>query len=177
MKTQLCWLPSILLTAIVCGLLNADLALNAVAAETPVKDKTEMLAKHHTVAQFTGITPHRCMGRTSLCPDKCGSSGDMASFDIVKYLAYEKPGKYGDAQAKKYQFLVQDNLGNLKVSAETKVAVDALKPGDYVVLDWQHNYVTKNRSSFPERVITQLKKVTKEEADKLEPGPNPPAAE
>jgi hypothetical protein len=54
-----------------------------------------------------------------------------------------------------------------------------LKPGDYVLLDWQHDYVTIDGSSGPERVLNKLQKITREEADKLTGGldklPPPPA--
>lgn len=133
----------------------------------PAANGRKMLSKHETVAQFIGITEHKCMGMTALCPDRCGQSGDLATFRIVKYLAYEKPGQYGDEKQKKFQFLVQDNLKNLKVSGETKAAIDALKPGDYVRLDWQHDYVSKDGANYPERTVTQIKRLTKEEAEKL----------
>jgi hypothetical protein len=130
-------------------------------------EKRKMLSKHQTVAQFAAITEHKCLGLTALCPDKCGQSGDMATFRILKYLAYEKPGQYGDEQQKRYQFLVQDNMKNPKVSAEVKAAIDALKPDDYVLLDWQHDYVSKAGANYPERTVLQLKRITREEADKL----------
>jgi hypothetical protein len=154
-------------TLLALALLLMSGILYFAVAQPKAEEKREMLSKHQTVAQFAGISYHRCMGLTSLCPDKCGQSGDMATFRIVKYLAYEKPGQYGDGQQKQFQFLVQDNMKHLKVSAETKAAVDALKPGDYVLLDWQHDYVSKDGANYPERTVTQLKRITKEEAEKL----------
>lgn len=133
-------------------------------------DSREMLSKHETVAQFEGVAYHRCMGMTSLCPDKCGSSGDMATFRILKYIAYKKPGEYGDPEQKSYQFLVQDNMKNVKVPADIKAAVESLKQGDYVRLDWQHDYVTKEGSKYPERIVQAIKPLTREEADKLTGG-------
>lgn len=131
------------------------------------EDKREMLSKHQTLAQFTGISYHQCRGLTSLCPDKCGESGDLASFRILKYVAYEKPGQYGDEQQKDYQFLVQDNMKKRKVSPELKATIDALQPNTYVLLDWQHDYVTREGSKFPERTVIQLKPITREEAAKV----------
>jgi hypothetical protein len=145
-------------------------ALSTIAAGHDSSDKREMLSKHQTVAQFSGISYHRCLGMTALCPDKCGNSGDMASFRILKYLAYEKPGQYGDEKQKQYEFLVQDNMGNVKVPADIKKTIESLKKGDYVLLDWQHDYVTKGGSKFPERTVLQLKRITREEADKLTGG-------
>lgn len=140
------------------------------AADEP-KDKRELLSLHETVAKFAGTREHTCRGLTSLCPDRCGHSGDMASFDIVGYVRYEKPGKYGDPKATNFMFLVQDNNKNPKVPKELAEQVAALKDGDLVRLTWRHEYVTRKEgggsSSFPERPVTLLKKITQEEADKL----------
>lgn len=144
--------------------------LRTSAAEQAASTQREMLSKHETVAQFEGVAYHRCLGMTSLCPDQCGSSGDMATFRILKYIAYAKPGEYGDPQQTSYQFLVQDNMKNAKVSAAIKAAVESLKKGDYVRLDWQHDYVTQDGSKFPERTVIAMKSLTREEADKLTGG-------
>lgn len=142
----------------------------APAADEP-KDKRELLSLHDTVAKFAGTRQHTCRGLTSLCPDRCGHSGDMASFDIVGYVRYEKPGKYGDPKADSFMFLVQDNMKNAKVPKELAEQIAALKQGDLVHLVWRHEYVTRKEgggsSSFPERPVTLVKKVTQEEADKL----------
>ena len=126
-----------------------------------------MLSKHQTVARFEGVSFHRCMGLTSMCPDDCGSSGDYAQFEILKYLAYEKPGEYGDPEQKEFQFQVQDNRKNPKAPEEMRKAVAGLEKGDFVLLDWQHDYVTKQGSSSPERVCAKLQKITREEAGRL----------
>jgi hypothetical protein len=154
-----------LLALLAAGILLLACVL-ACAAE-PKGDGRQMLSKHETVAVFEGLTQHTCRGLTSLCPDRCGHSGSLASFRIVHYIAYEKPGQYGDPKQERYQFLVEDNLKSLKVTKALKETLDGLKKDDYVRLDWQHDYVTKNRSSFPERTVTQLKKITREEAEKL----------
>lgn len=145
--------------------LAVGVAVTAWAAER--KDKRELLSKHQTVAQFQGVASRTCRGLTALCPDKCGQSGNFASFRIVKYLAYEKPGQYGDPQQKDYVFQVEDNMKNAKSPAAVREAVAGLKTDDYVLLDWNHDYVTKDGSSSPERPIQKLQKITREEAAKL----------
>lgn len=169
MKTPMIPSNSNLLCLALAMLLNATVIDISQAGEN-TGEKREMLSRHQTVAQFAGTAYHKCLGMTSLCPDKCGSSGDMATFQILKYLSYEKPGKYGDEQQKRYQFLVQDNMKNLKVPAGVKATIDSLNAGDYVLLDWQHDYVTKGGSKFPERNVLQLKRISREEADKLTGG-------
>jgi hypothetical protein len=72
-----------------CTALTLSLVMTvqpAVAGEQNATDKREMLSKHQTVAQFDGVTYHRCPGRTSMCPDRRGDSGDWASFRVLKYL-------------------------------------------------------------------------------------------
>jgi hypothetical protein len=47
-------------------------------------------------------------------------------------------------------------MGNAKVPAPIAKAILALKPGDLVHLQWNHNYVTKDGSSSPERPIQKI---------------------
>ncbi len=119
-------------------------------------EKRELLSSHSTVAKFIGIKDHVCRGATGLCPDRCGSSGKLATFEIIEYLAYEKPGEYGDPKQTTFQILIKDNQGNAKISAEILAAIESLKPETKVKLSWNHDYVTKDKSSSPERPITKI---------------------
>lgn len=130
-------------------------------------EQRELLAAHETVAKFDGIADHVCMGRTSMCPDRCGHSGQMATFTIVKYLRYEKPGQYGDPKQDRFMVLVEDNQKNPKVPAAIRDAIMALKPGETVKLAWNHDYVTRGGSKSPERPIRQLSPLSAAEAKKL----------
>lgn len=130
----------------------------AVGKKLRPQEQRELLSSHDTVARFAGIKDHKCLGRTSLCPDRCGHSGKLATFEILEYLNYEKPGEYGDPKQERFQLLIEDNMGNVKVPAEIRAAILALKPGDKVHLKWNHDYVTRDRSKSPERVITLLEK-------------------
>ena len=141
--------------------------LAPMAAPTPVPDKQrDLLSAHDTVARFTGLKDHRCMGLTALCPDRCGESGKLATFAIVKYLSYQKPGQYGDPKQEQFMVLIEDNMKNPKVPKAIRDAVLALKPGDLVRLQWNHDYVTREGAKFPERPIKNLTVLTKEQADK-----------
>ncbi len=132
------------------------LILPLLHAEEPAPEKRELLSSHSTVAKFTGIKDHVCRGATGLCPDKCGSSGKLATFEIIEYLAYEKPGEYGDPKQTTFQILIKDNQGNAKISAEILATIESLKPDIKVKLSWNHDYVTKDKSSSPERPITKI---------------------
>jgi hypothetical protein len=138
--------------------LKSDEWRAAVEKKLMPKEKRELLSSHDTIARFTGLKDHKCMGRTSLCPDQCGHSGKLATFEIIKYLNYEKPGEFGDPKQEQFQILIEDNMGNVKVPAEIRTAILALKPGDSVHLKWNHDYVTRDGSSSPERPITLLEK-------------------
>ena len=136
-------------------------------AAPPRKDGRELLSEHETVAQFTGVAFQKCRGLTSLCPDKCGNSGDVASFKILGYVLYKKTGEYGDPLQESFMFQVEDNMKNPKVTPELRATVTGLTKDDYVLLSWKHDYVTKDGSSSPERPVTKVSKITKEEAEKL----------
>lgn len=117
------------------------------------------LSRHETVAEFQGTKHHKCVGLTSLCPEKCGHSGTLATFKIVNYLTYEKLGKYGDPKCDEFAFLVEDNMKHAMVPAEIRAAVNALKQGDIVLLSWSHNYVTVSGNPGPQQPISRLEKV------------------
>lgn len=153
---------------LVCAALMAS--SGDAGAAPPKEGERQTLSKHSTVAQLEGIAYQRCMGRTSLCPDQCGNSGDFATFRVLKYLGYEKLGEYGDPKQTEFVFQVADNHNKLKVSAEVKSKLATLSKGDYVRLNWVHDYATKNGTSSPERIVTKLEKITREEADKLTGG-------
>jgi hypothetical protein len=121
--------------------------------------KVETLARHETVAEFRGTNYHRCMGLTSLCPDKCGESGTLATFSILNYLTYEKLGEYGDPKGDQFAFLVENSMKHPKVPADIHAAVNALKQGDIVLLSWKHDYVTSQGGSAPERPLTRLEPI------------------
>lgn len=146
-------------------IMAACLILPLQAAEEPNRPKRpdaapgetrKLLSKHSTVAEFTGMQFQPCRHLTALCPDKCTHAGQVASFKIIRYLKYEKPGKYGDPKAAVFRTMVEDQLGNAKVSAATLRALKTLQKGDRVQLDWNHDYVTRNGASFPVRTLTGL---------------------
>lgn len=135
------------------------------AKPAPAAEQRELLSSHDTIARFTGISDHRCRGLTALCPDRCGHSGRLATFEIVKYLAYQKPGKYGDEKGKTFSVLIEDNLKNAKVPEAILKSINSLKPGALVHLQWNHDYITRDGSRFPERPIVRVEELTPEQAE------------
>ena len=122
-------------------------------------DKYDVLSVHKTRATFKGTREHRCMGLTSLCPDRCGDSGTMAVFEIDEYTLYEKRGEYGDDKQTTFQFLTENNMKKAKIPAELLAQMKTLKPGDKVVLEWEHRYMNRDGSRWPERPVVKLEKI------------------
>ena len=117
------------------------------------------LSTHVTIATYEGAQYRLCRGRTARCPQNCGHSGEFAKFAIKEYLKYEKPGKYGDAKKKEYLIQISDFHRKPKGTLKTLETIKRLKAGDKVRLAWNHDYVTRKGSSFPERVVKELKKL------------------
>ena len=122
-------------------------------------DKYDVLSVHKTRATFKGTREHRCMGLTSLCPDRCGDSGTMAVFEIDEYTLWEKRGEYGDDKQTTFQFLTENNMKKAKIPAELLAQMKTLKAGDKVVLEWEHRYMNRDGSRWPERPVTKLEKL------------------
>ena len=66
---------------------------------SPLPAKAELLASNSVTAQFHGTRRLPCMGRTALCPNRCGHAAAVAVFRVLSNEAYAKPGKYGDDKA------------------------------------------------------------------------------
>ena len=150
-------------SALFCALLPCLL----LSASAPADEKRELLSEHHTVAVFDGVEFRLCRGRTALCPENCGHSGNFAFFTVKKYVKYEKHGEYGDPQQKSFVVQVSDfdkmPFGNPEISK----TIAGLKKGDLVHLSWNHDYVTKNGTSSPERPIVKLEKMKQEQGEEI----------
>ncbi|MBR6797264.1 MAG: hypothetical protein IKM45_01060 [Opitutales bacterium] len=118
--------------------------------------KVEVLSRHDTNAVFQGARRHVCMGRTMLCPDRCGHSGTLAVFKIENYNKYEQLGKYGDPQTEEFVFMLKSTTGKSDVPPALAEKIAALKPGDKVRLVWEHVYISDENGSRPERPIRVL---------------------
>lgn len=125
-------------------------------------EKSELLATHKVEATFTGLAFRRCMGLTSLCPEECGESGEFATFRIVRYLDYQKLGEYGDPKQTEYLIQVSDFHKKPKGDPKLLEWVRTLKPGDTVILNWEHRYVTNHNGSAPQRPLISYQTKPKE---------------
>lgn len=119
----------------------------------------EVLSVHRTVARFEGFEEVSCRHLTSQCPNTCTHGGKYARFAIVEYTGYEKPGLLGDEKQAVFAFRValRDGSRDPLVPAALLGALEGLKVGQVVGLDWKHLYVTSPEGSkWPERVVTRL---------------------
>jgi hypothetical protein len=148
------------LTLLLLSVFAASPMMDAAEPENKENDTTrKILSRHITISTYEGAQFRRCRGRTARCPENCGNSGEFARFTINEYLKYEKPGKYGDAKQKQYLIQISDFHKKPKGDADILKAIKGITKGDKVHLAWNHNYVTRKGSSFPERVVKELKKL------------------
>jgi hypothetical protein len=147
------------------------MAATAAEPNQPENEKRQRLANHETLAVFDGVEFRLCRGLTSLCPEKCGDSGEYATFTIKKYLKYEKVGQYGDPEQESFLIQVSDFDKRAKGDPKIVKTVQGLKKGDFVLLSWHHDYVTRDGASFPERPIVKLEGIAKAKAEKLMSAP------
>ena len=138
-------------------------ALSAMAFPWPGR-RTRRRVRNGNTWPFTKRSPSStawstgcASGLTAFCPDKCGDSGEFANIAVKKYLKYQKLGEYGDPEQQSFQLQVSDF--NKKPKGDPKVlqTVKGLKKGDYVLLSWRHDYVTKDGTSS-RRPLVKLEK-------------------
>ena len=131
----------------------------------------ELLARHVTVARFNGLPFRTCRGLTGRCPRDCGGSGEFASFSIEKYLEYDKTGKYGSSKQTSHLIQISDFSREPMGDPVTLKVIAELKQGDYVMLSWDHERMTRKGSSSPNRPIQEIRKLTEAEQKQYFPDP------
>lgn len=140
----------------------------AYVGELPDNDKLKVLAQHKVIATFQDVKFSRCMGRTGRCPERCGSSGNFANFEITDYLHYKKDGKYGDKKQKAYMIQISDFHRKPKGDPELVAYIETLEAGDQVVIEWKHLYGEVSPGTFNSvHPLLLLKKIDEDEAKRL----------
>lgn len=130
--------------------------------ESDVQITRQVLSSHECIAVFQGLEPGREPMLRIFPPQPAKT---WAAFGIESYEAYEKTGEYGDEQQTRYAFVPAECE-----SAEIADRVSSLQPNDRVRISWRHEYVTRSAwserlgqrtsSSFPERPVLSLEKIT-----------------
>ena len=126
----------------------------------------ELLAVHDTVARFEGTEDRTCMGRTALCPDECGHSGQYAVFAVLGYRSFETYTEPAFEKQARFAVMVGDQDGHPVGDLTVAAAVAELSPGDTVRLTWRHEQVTRNGGTGPERRIVMLEKARPEQVER-----------
>ena len=103
--------------------------------------KNDFSTYHRFKAIFKGIEYNKCLGRTALCPIDCGSSGDFATFKILKYEKLEGDGLTRKEQLKKYTIKISDYYKNSFNDPNTKF-IDKLERNDKVDIEVEFIYDT-----------------------------------
>lgn len=131
----------------------------------------QLLAEHRTIARYAGAPFITCRGTTGGCPDRCGGSGEFATFEITHYLHYEKKGQYGDDRQQQFMVRISDFYKKPVGDEKLRDYVASLKPGDVVLLEWNHYYGEVHPGSFaPTRPILHLRKLSASEAERIKLG-------
>jgi hypothetical protein len=138
----------------------------------------KVLTEHRVIARYEGTPYVRCMGLTGNCPDRCGGSGEFATFAITDYLHYAKKGEYGGRRKDKFAVRISDFHRNPVVDGmrggkpyggkELHSVIAGLTVGDMVQIEWKHLYgqVSKGVTSSA-RPVLLLKKINDMEASRL----------
>lgn len=136
-------------------------------------EKREVLSEHEAIAYYMGTDKRPCHFRTALCPDRCGHSQSVAKFKIVGYLNYDKKGQYGDEKQQMFFYSLNRTESGQPADPAIVEWVNKLKVGDLVKIKWNHEYVTNNGGSYPERPMLSLSVITPEKAAELLKAPVP----
>ena len=152
------FVPALALTACVVGESTMPDTNPTPEFSVPRDGNYKVLSLHDTDAVFAGTRKHVCMGRSMLCPDRCGHSGTLAVFKIEKYKSYSAPDKYGDPETSEFACLLKPG-GSTEVPKKIVEKINELTPGNKVHLTWAHIYVSDpNGGNYPARVICELER-------------------
>lgn len=155
-------------------LLSALLVPSLSVFASPLPQKADLLASNTVTAQYLGTRHLPCMGRTALCPDRCGHAASVAVFRVISNEAYAKPGKYGDDKAEPGSEILIDAAADVPgQEAAVQETLAALTPGDTVRLTQKHYYADMGEVLMPIRPVTELQ-VTEKTDKPLPPLPDNP---
>lgn len=123
----------------------------------PLPAKADLLASNTVTAQYLGARHLPCMGRTALCPNRCGHAASVAVFRVISNEAYAKPGKYGDDKAEPGSEILIDAKADVPgQDAAVLETLATLTPGDKVKLTQKHYYADFGDVLMPVRPVTDL---------------------
>ena len=138
----------------------ASLSAEQYSAEQSAEQR-ETLFSYRSRATFLGSRHQPCRHMTSACPDRCSHASvvyrfKLDSLTVAKNEAAKNAKWVTPVAAGMAEHLVgESNLG----AAGVLDAARSLSEGDRVMLDWNHDYVTRAGCSAPERPVAKLRKL------------------
>lgn len=143
---------------------------------SPLPEKAELLASNTVVAQYLAMEERPCMGRTALCPDRCGHALRLARFLVLSNEQYEKSGQYGDDKAEPGNLLLLDAANEVPGQSELVLQrLAELKPGQVVRIVQRHYYAEYNGVHTPIRPVELIEVLKDGACEDLLPSPQDPA--
>ncbi len=130
----------------------------AACTGTKAPEAKPFTSTHVFTAVYEGTHFHTCLGLTSLCPDECGSSGEMAVFDVLDYDHFIVNGESGTEQLEKYQVLITDYYKN-DLDEHYVDDIKALEEGDKVKIHVEYVYDTTLDVVQPVENLISIEKV------------------
>lgn len=121
-------------------------------------ESRELIFGYKSTAVFAGKQHQHCRGRTMLCPDRCGHISDTFVFNIDAIAVTRND------QSKNAKFCSPQRVGSSKIFSSEDLGesylplAESLEVGETVDLCWNHDYVTRGGSSFPQEPVTALEK-------------------
>lgn len=125
---------------------------------TKAPEAKPFTSTHVFTAVFQGSHFHTCMGLTSLCPDECGSSGEMADFYVKEYKHFIVNGKSGTKKIETYHVLITDYY-KTELDKPYVADIKRLEKGDLVRIHVEYVYDTTLDVVQPVENLISIKKI------------------
>jgi len=125
--------------------------------ENTETETREMIYKYVAFGSFKQSKIQPCRHKTSLCPDRCSHAQKPYVFELSDISVV--PGT-----SKQRKFCTPLTLGKEFCISEKDMGTwvdiaNNLTENDQVTIEWQHDYVTRNGCSGPERPVIRLSKL------------------
>lgn len=123
---------------------NSETQITTTVADTVSTQKGSkkpFTSSHIFTAKYEGTSFHKCLGRTIDCPEKCGESGNLATFNVIDYEVFDVNGQGGTEKLSKFELLISDyNKNDLDKPYVSEIK--NLKKGDDVIIHVEYVYDT-----------------------------------
>lgn len=115
----------------------------------------ETMYSYASTSTFMGSKHQPCRFRTALCPHQCGHATNVFTFQLDRLTVMKNEESTNARWVEPVKEGNQYMIGEQDLR-EFRSAAEALKPGQKLLLEWSHDYVTINGSSGPDRPVRKL---------------------